>query len=315
MRTDEKRRSGGWAWIRIVGLLAVFMALLAACGDNGGEEASEEATDGGSSEECPVPDDGAGGQLAEAREQGFLPVGFANEVPYGYEEGGEPTGQAPEVAREVMCRLGVPELRGTVVDFGGLISGLNSGRYDMIAAGMFITPERAEQVAFSDPDYCGTTAFAVAEGNPLGLTDFESVTESGARLGVLSGAVEDDYAVGSGVPESQISRFDTTPDVFDALGADRIDAVALTEVTVKEQVSTMEGFEATEGFVPVVDGEEQLGCGGYAFRKEDQELRDRFNEVLNDMKQNDEILPIIEEFGFSEASVEAAKETTVEDLL
>ncbi len=312
MRTDEKVRStSGWTWVRIVGLMAVFAALLAGCG-NGSEVGSGDR----SADECPVPDDGAGGKLAEAREQGFLQVGFANEVPYGYEgPDGKPTGQAPEVAREVLCRLGVPELRGTVVDFGGLIGGLNAGRYDMIAAGMFINAERAAQVSFTDPDYCGTTAFAVAEGNPLGLTDFESVIESEARLGVLNGAVEDEYAVDSGVPDSQLSRFSSTPDLFDALRAGRIDAVALTEVTVSEQVKDLPGFEATEGFVPVIDGEEQLGCGGYAFRKENEELRDRFNEVLNEMKQNDEILPIIEQFGFSETSVEKAKETTVEDLL
>lgn len=312
MRTDEKTRTtGGWTWLRIVGLLAGFAALFAACGDDGGGAGTGERA----ADECPAPDDGAGGTLAEAREQGYLDVGFANEVPYGFEEGGEPTGQAPEVAREVLCQLGVPELRGTVVDFGGLIGGLNAGRYDMIAAGMFITPERAEQASFSDPDYCGATAFAVAEGNPLGLTDFESVTESEARLGVLSGAVEDDYAVRSGVPAGQINRFDTTPDLFDALRAGRIDAVALTDVTVNEQVQGLDGFEATEGFVPVIDGEEQLGCGGYVFRKDDQELRDRFNEVLNEMKQNDEILPIIEPFGFSETSVETAKDVTVEDLI
>ncbi|HEV2768510.1 MAG TPA: ectoine/hydroxyectoine ABC transporter substrate-binding protein EhuB [Acidimicrobiales bacterium] len=313
MRTDDKARStSGWTWVHIVGLMAVFAALLAGCGDNGSEVGSGDR----SAEDCPAPDDGAGGLLAEARQQGFLQVGFANEVPYGYEgPDGKPTGQAPEVAREVLCRLGVPELRGTVVDFGGLIGGLNAGRYDMIAAGMFINPERAAQVSFTDPDYCGTTAFAVAEGNPLGLTDFESVTESEARLGVMNGAVEDEYAVDSGVSDSQISRFSSTPDLFDALRAGRIDAVALTEVTVQEQVKDLPGFEATEGFVPVIDGEEQLGCGGYAFRKENQELRDRFNEVLNEMKQNDEILPIIEQFGFSEASVEKAKETTVEDLL
>ncbi|MDP8988193.1 MAG: hypothetical protein M3N11_07590, partial [Actinomycetota bacterium] len=113
MGTGEQLRStGGWAWVRIIGLLAVFAALLAACGDNGTEVGGGERP----ADECPVPDDGAGGLLAEARERGYLEVGFANEVPYGYEEGGEPTGQAPEVAREVLCRLGVPELRGTVVD-------------------------------------------------------------------------------------------------------------------------------------------------------------------------------------------------------
>src|SRR5690606_20034329 len=106
----------------------------------------------------------------------------------------------------------------------------------------------------------------------------------------------------------------TAPDLFDALEAGRIDAVALTAVTVRENVAEMDGFEATEGFVPVIDGEEQLGCGAFAFRQGDEELRDAFNDVINEMKENDEILPIIEEFGFTEAEVEAAKGVTVDDL-
>ncbi len=171
-----------------------------------------------------------GGLLDTAREEGIR-IGFANERPYGFEGEEGPTGEAPEVAKAVLERMGITDVEGVVVDFGALIGGLNAGRFDIVAAGMFITPERAEQVLFSDPDYCGTSAFAVAEGNPKGLTDFASVTDSGATIGVLSGAVEEGYAVDSGVPDDQISRFDTTPDLFDALTAGRIDAVALTAVT------------------------------------------------------------------------------------
>jgi len=254
-----------------------------------------------------------GGLLDTAREEGIR-IGFANERPYGFEGDAGPTGEAPEVAMVVLERMGITDVEGVVVDFGSLIGGLNAGRFDIIAAGMFITPERAEEVLFSDPDYCGTSAFAVEEGNPKGLTDFASVTESGATIGVLSGAVEDGYAVDSGVPDDQISRFDTTPDLFDALTAGRIDAVALTAITVREQVAELDGFEATEGFVPVIDGVEQLGCGGYAFRTEDQVFRDEFNRVLNEMKENGEILPIVEEFGFTSAEIDAAVGVTVEDL-
>lgn len=134
-------------------------------------------------------------------------------------------------------------------------------------------------------------------------------------LGVLSGAVEDGYAVDSGVPDSQIRRFDTTADMVDGLTAGRIDAFALTSVTVREQVADLEGFEATEGFVPVIDGEEQLGCGGYVFRFENKEFRDRFNQILTEMRENDELLPLVEEFRFGQEELDAAKGVTVEDLI
>src|SRR3546814_10610186 len=86
--------------------------------------------------------------------------------------------------------MGITEVDFEVSDFGALINGINAGRFDVIAAGMFINPERAQQVAFADPDYCATTGFAVPEGNPDGLADFQSVIDTGVTIGVLRGAVE-----------------------------------------------------------------------------------------------------------------------------
>jgi polar amino acid transport system substrate-binding protein len=65
--------------------------VLAACGDD--EEAGPAETPG----QTPA---GEGGLLEEARDQGYLSVGIANEAPYGFEdENGVPTGEAPEVAK------------------------------------------------------------------------------------------------------------------------------------------------------------------------------------------------------------------------
>lgn len=287
-------------------------ALLGACalvlGACGGDD-DDTATDG---DDATGTADG-GGDLAQWQEDGVV-MGIANERPYGYEEDGEATGEAPALAKEVFDRLGINDVEYVPLEFGALVNGLNAGRLDVIAAGMFINPERAENVLFTDPDYCATTAFAVPEGNPDDLTDFESVIDSGITLGVLGGAVEGDYAIDSGVPESQVQTVDGTPNLFDSLEAGRVDAVALTAITVREQVADLDGFEATEGFVPVIDGEEQLGCGAFGFRYEDQALRDAFNEEINSMKENDEILPIIEQFGFTDAEVEAAVDVTASDL-
>lgn len=312
-RTARRRHT----WPRLAaGLVLVLSA--AACGDDDDDDGADDESPPAEGTSAPggdtaAPGEGGGGLLESAREDGIR-IGFANERPYGFEGPDGPTGEAPEVAKAVLEEMGITEVEGVVVDFAALIGGLNAERFDIIAAGMFINEERAGEVLFADPDYCGTTAFAVEEGNPLGLADFESVIESEARIGVLSGAVEDGYAVDSGVPDGQINRFDTTPDLFDALTAGRIDAVALTAITVREQVAELDGYEATEGFIPVIDDVEQLGCGGYGFRFDDQEFRDEFNRVLNEMKENGEILPIVEEFGFTSAEVDAAVGVTVEDL-
>lgn len=254
--------------------------------------------------------------LEQAREQGFIRVGFANEAPYGFaDEAGQLTGQAPEVARVVMQELGVPELDGVLTEFGSLIPGLQARRFDLIAAGMFLTPERCEEILFSDPDYCVPQALLVEPGNPLGLNNYDDVAANpDATLGVLTGAVEIDQATEAGVDDGQLERFPDPPSLGEALEAGRVDAVALTTISLRDLNERVLGeqFEVTEGFIAVVDGEEQLGCGGYGFREGDADFHAEFNAVLNDLKGPD-VVGIVEEFGFAEEA-EIAVGVNREDL-
>jgi polar amino acid transport system substrate-binding protein len=307
-------------WLRATTLFAGAALLATACGGDGDGETDPGATP---ADETPADTGdetaaaGEGGVLEELRQQGYVQVGIANEVPYGFEdESGEVTGEAPEVARAVLAELGIPEIRAQVVDFGSLIGGLQAGQFDMIAAGMYINAERAEQILFSDPDYCVGEAFAVEEGNPLGLSDFQSVVDTPeATIAILSGAVEEGYAETAGVPDEQIELFTDVNSQYDALQAGRVDAVTGTSLTVLNQAQSRDGIEATESFFPVDEnGEEILGCGGFGFRPENQEFRDAFNDKLNEMQEAGQLLPIITEFGFATEDVERAQELTVEDL-
>ena len=67
-------------------------------------------------------------------------------------------------------------------DWGGLIPGLNAKRYDLVSAGMSITPERCEQAAFSTPEINYTTALMVKPGNPMHLlSNMDSIKQSGRQ--------------------------------------------------------------------------------------------------------------------------------------
>jgi ectoine/hydroxyectoine ABC transporter solute-binding protein len=268
------------------------------------------------------PPGGAGGEggntLERARQQGFIRVGFANEAPYGFADAsGNLTGEAPEVARAVLAELGIEQLDGVLTEFGSLIPALQANRFDIIAAGMFVTPERCAEILFSDPDYCATQAFAVQKGNPLGLESYEDVAANPqARLGVLTGAVEGNYARSLGVTDSQINVLADPPSGIEALAADRVDAFALTSISIRNLLKTANNpsLELAGPFVPVIEGQEELGCGAYGFRKDDQEFRDAFNEGLTTLKESGAILPIVEPFGFTEVEVNASKEHPAEEL-
>lgn len=262
-------------------------------------------------------DNGGGNALEAARERGTIRIGFANEAPYGFATAaGEVTGEAPTVARAVLAELGIEEIDPVVVPFGNLIPGLESGRFDIIAAGMFINPDRCEQILFSDPDYCVPQAFAVEAGNPLGIMSFDDIAANpDITVGIPTGAVEEQYALDAGASQDQIVNFDAIQDAGDALAAGRVDAIAATSLAIQAELERLgdDGLEATPGFDVIIDGKPASGCGGYGFRKDDQELRDAFNDVLISMKEGGEIRPLVEEFGFDD-EVDAAEGRTAEEL-
>ncbi|MFI6087343.1 ectoine/hydroxyectoine ABC transporter substrate-binding protein EhuB [Streptomyces sp. NPDC051218] len=249
-----------------------------------------------------VPSEGTikGGSLLDRlRDAGSVRVGIASEPPFGYiNEDGEATGEAPEIARVIFRRLGVPEIRAIPVEFGALIPGLKAQQFDVVSAGMYINPVRCEQVLFSDPDYLMLDAFIVKKGNPHGIKTYEDVAKKGLKLASGKSYAEIDYAKAAGVKEVMI-----LPDQvagLDAVAQGRVDAFAGTNVTVKGVVKGSNRAESSEPFQPEVDGKPAYGAGGFAFRQFEKNLRDAFNEELHKLKKSGELLRIVRPFGFTE---------------
>ena len=303
--------------LRAAVAVAALALVAAACGN--GEEAvvddeatdTEEATD----DEEAAPE--ATGLLAELQEQGSITVGVANEVPFGYvDDDGEATGIAPDVARAVLAELGIEEMNAEVVEFGELIGGLQAGQFDMITAGMYITNDRAQQIFFSDPDYCVSESLAVEEGNPLGIVDYQSLVDNpDVIVAVASGTVEVAYLEDAGVPDEQIEVFGDIDGMYRALEAGEVDVVTGTAATVATQVAARDGMEGVEPFFPVdAEGNEVFPCGGHGF--DDEDFRDAFNEVLNRFREDGTTMEIITAYDdFDDEDVELANTLTLEDFL
>src|SRR5688500_2420234 len=116
--------------------------------------------------------------LERAKAQGFIRIGFANEAPFGFATpDGKLTGEAPEVAKAVLAKMGITQVDGVLTEFGSLIPGLKAGRFDIIAAGMFINPKRCNEIAFSEPSYGIGQAMLVKKGNPKSVKDYSSIKE------------------------------------------------------------------------------------------------------------------------------------------
>ncbi|GGK20399.1 ectoine/hydroxyectoine ABC transporter substrate-binding protein EhuB [Caldalkalibacillus thermarum] len=294
-------------------VLLLLVAFVGACGVNPEDIEAPEVN----------VNDTAGGKgsqvstLERAQQEGVIRVGFANERPYAYAtESGELTGLNVEIARRVFQELGIEEMEGSLSQFGSLIPGLQAGRFDVITAGMYITPERCQEVLFAEPEYSIGEALAVQAGNPHHLTSYEDIVANpDVKVGIMTGAIEHQYLVSMGINENQIHNVEDNPSAVEALKAGRVDAITMTGPSLREAMDMFgdDSVEIVEDFTqPVIDGESVSGYGSAAFRKGDEDFVQAYNEVLAQLKESGELLEIYKQFGFTED--ELPGEMTTEQL-
>ena len=237
--------------------------------------------------------------LERVKAQGFIRVGFANEAPFGYATpDGKLTGEAPEVAKAVLAKMGIAQVDGVLTEFGSLIPGLKAGRFDIIAAGMFINPKRCAEIAFSEPSYGIGQAMLVPTGNPKGVKDYSSfASNKDLKLAVMSGAVEAGYAKDAGVPEGQLVVLPDQSSLLAAVTSGRADGAALTALSIADMAKKGEGVESTTPFGEVA-GKSVKGHGGFGFRKEDTDLYEAFNAELKKFIGSPEHIALVTPIGF-----------------
>jgi len=250
--------------------------------------------------------------LERIRRAGVARVGFANEAPYAYldPKTGRLTGESPEIARVVLERLGVAKIQGVLTEFGALIPGLKAGRFDVIAAGMYITPPRCAEVAFSNPTYGIGEALVVRAGNPRGLHSYADVAaRSDATLGVVTGAIEREDALKSGIRPAQLQVFPDAITALEAVSAGRVDAYGGTSLTVNTLLAhaANPALERAAPFTdPVIDGKTARGYGAFAFRKSDDALRVAFDRELAQFVGSAAHEALVKPFGFGPSELPGA---------
>lgn len=267
-----------------ISILALFLVgILAACGNDSGAKGE--------------------GLLESLQEKGVVKVGFANEKPYAFEDdNGELQGGAVAIAKEVFKNLGIEEVDGRLSDFGQLIPGLGAGKFDVITAGMAITPDRCKSVAFGEPEMQYGEGLIVATGNPENLHSYADIAANpDIKVAVMSGATEKDFMMREGVDESQIMMVPDIPASFAAVESGRAHATTGTEMTIKMALESANKDKlefVTDFEQPDIEGVPSFGAA--AFRIDDDELREAYNAELKKLKESGKIAELIEPFGFTE---------------
>ena len=242
------------------------------------------------------------GALARIRREGLIRIGYAIEAPYVFlDSKGQLTGEEAEVARKVVAGLEIPRIEWVQADFGSLLDQLEEGRFDVIVAGMFITPARAQRASFSEPTFRVRQGLLVQKGNPHGLSAYEDfVRMPRLKIATLRGSIEESMIRGLGVSDAQIV---VVPDALTgrvAIESGLAAGLALSSPAIRHmgQRQQLGLTEAALPFTPPTSDEyRHTGLGAAAFRRSDEDLRDAWNRQLKRIVGTSAHRLLMEEFG------------------
>jgi polar amino acid transport system substrate-binding protein len=204
-------------------------------------------------------------------EEGILTVG--TDLPYPpfeYREGGELTGFDVEIMNEIASRIG---LEAEYVDspFDTIFTDLANGQFDVVISGATITPEREEQVNFSDPYFNSLQALVVSDDSGIG--SFDDLGE-GDAVSVQSGTTGEIWAEENLQPNGvEIRAFPEYPPVYNALEAGQVDGVVYDESSAIPETFNRPGLE-------VVDTVDTGEAYGIAVDPANEDLLDAVNDAL-----------------------------------
>ena len=211
--------------------------------------------------------------------------------PYEYKEGDGFKGIDVEIAEKIAEKLGLT-LEIQDVEFGSIIGGVQSGKFDIGMAGMTVTDERKESVNFSNTYATGIQVVIVAEDSAI--TSLDDLKGDGSmKFGVQQDTTGDIYASSSvedgGYGEENVVRYKTGADAVQALKTGKVDAVIIDNEPAKSFVAANEGLK-------ILDAEWAVEDYAIAIAKENTALLTAVNNALAELEADGTIADIIAKY-------------------
>jgi len=277
-------------------LLAGMMAVsLAACGGSSSAstapaeteaETEAEVTEEGTTEaEAPAE---AGEETAAITtvEEGVLHMATNAAFP-PYEmisDDGGFEGIDVEIATEIANKLGL-ELVVDDMEFGSVITSVQSGKSDIAMAGLTVTEERKQNVDFTESYATGIQVIIVPEDSDI-LTVDDLANDK--MIGVQDGTTgyiycSDDYG------EDHITSYTNGAMAIEALKGGKVDAVVIDNEPAKAFVEANEGLK-------ILDTEYIVENYAIGISKDNTGLRDAVNNALTELIADGTVQQIVDKY-------------------
>ena len=264
-------------WLALL-MAAVMTLSMAACTKDAGS-AGSAGTEGGSNE--------------SSGEKDTLVLGTsADFAPYEYHKmiDGKDTilGFDVALARQIAEDMG-KELVIKDMEFGNLITELNNGTVDLLAAGLSPTEERKQQVDFSEPYYFGEQSIIIREEDAdkyKSADDFEGASIAAQVNSIQEGIVKEQF------PKANLVSLPKLPEEIMSLTTGKVDGVVV-------EVAVAEGFIAQNPGLMIADIEVPYDATGscIAVKKGNTELLEQINKTIAEVKENGKMDEFIKEAG------------------
>ena len=211
--------------------------------------------------------------------------------PYEFvDDNNEYAGIDVELAQEIAKILG-KELVIEDVEFGSIIGGVQTGKYDVGIAGMTVTDERLESVNFSNSYATGIQVVIVKKDGDIKTLD--DVADKGAQIGVQQDTTGHIYASDTvengGYGEDKVTSYKTGADAVQALVSDKVDCVIIDNEPAKSFVAANEGLE-------ILETEYVTENYAIAINKDDEKLLNDVNNAIAELKANGKLNAIITKY-------------------
>ena len=212
-----------------------------------------------------------------------------NFPPYEYVEEGKDTGIDIEIAQAIAAKLG-KELEIVDTEFGSIIGGVQSGKYDMGMAGMTVTDERKESVNFTDSYAKARQVIVVPDKSKI--TDVDSLADAAGKGSIKIGVQQDTtghiYA-SDDFGDDVVISYKNPADAIAALTSGKVDAVILDNEPAKSFVEANKGLKILD---TAYADEDYAIC----VATKNTSLLNDINKALAELKADGTIDAIIEKY-------------------
>lgn len=209
--------------------------------------------------------------------------------PYEYKDGEKFAGIDVELAQAIADKLGM-KLEIQDVEFGSIVGGVESGKFDIGMAGMTVTEDRKKQVNFSDSYANGVQVVIVKADSAIqSPADITSANKIGVQQDTIGDIYASDTPENGGYGEEAVVRYKTGADAVQALVSGKVDCVIIDKEPAKSFVQANEGLK-------ILDTEYTNEDYAIAINKSNTDLLDKINKALDELKKDGTVDKIVNKY-------------------